>query len=339
MEITRGKLNEPMRAVFYGPEGVGKSSLAAMCPNPVFLDTEGSTRRMSVARLPQPTSYTHMLQTIGELARNPQGFQTLVVDTADWAERICTTELCATRGKDGIEGFGYGKGWVYLAEEFGKLLTAMDDLSSKTGMHIVVTAHAKVVKTELPEDLGSYDKWTMKLSKHCEPLLKEWPDMLLFLTHKIMVLTDDDGGRGKACDSKRVIKTSHAPTYDAKNRDGLPQEIPFPSPSEGYNAIAKCFECSAVPSAAPAPAPAPEPAPVSAPQPAPANTPRQSEAKEQIKSLMSHSGVHWDAVLALCVERGHLAKGTRFEDVPDDFIQRGLIKNWATIVEKLKGAA
>lgn len=336
MEITRGKLNQPMRAVFYGPEGVGKSSLAAMCPNPVFLDTEGSTRRMAVARLPQPTGWAHMLQTINEVQRDPQGFQTLVVDTADWAERFCTQELCASRGKDGIEGFGYGKGYTYLAEEFSKFLEVLNDLAAKAGVHVVLTAHSRVVKVELPEDLGSYDKHQMKLSKQVEPLLKEWADMLLFLSHKVTVVTDDDGNRGKACESKRVIKTSHSPTFDAKNRDNLPAEIPFPSPEEGFAAIAKCFESATTPAAEPAPAKGPTPA--TEPETVPEAVPKESEQKRKLKTLMVQAGVHWDDVLALCVERGHLAKDTRWQDVPDDFISRGLIKNWATIVQKVQGA-
>ena len=52
---------------------------------------------------------------------------TLVIDTADWAERLCIQAVCARAKVGGIEDFGYGKGYTYVKEEFSKLLDALDD--------------------------------------------------------------------------------------------------------------------------------------------------------------------------------------------------------------------
>ena len=54
MQITRGKIESAQKCVIYGPEGIGKSYFASKFPNPVFIDTEGSTKHMDVARLPNP---------------------------------------------------------------------------------------------------------------------------------------------------------------------------------------------------------------------------------------------------------------------------------------------
>ena len=43
MNITRGKITKAVKCVIYGPEGIGKSTFAAQFPNPLFIDTEGST--------------------------------------------------------------------------------------------------------------------------------------------------------------------------------------------------------------------------------------------------------------------------------------------------------
>ena len=43
LPIKSGRLNKPVKAVIYGLEGTGKSTLAAQTPNPLFLDTEGGT--------------------------------------------------------------------------------------------------------------------------------------------------------------------------------------------------------------------------------------------------------------------------------------------------------
>lgn len=48
--IKRGKQQRPQRVIIYGPEGVGKSTLAAGLPAPLFLDTEEGTQHMNVGR-------------------------------------------------------------------------------------------------------------------------------------------------------------------------------------------------------------------------------------------------------------------------------------------------
>ena len=43
MKITSGKVIRPQKVVIYGSEGIGKTSMAAQFPNPLFIDTEGGT--------------------------------------------------------------------------------------------------------------------------------------------------------------------------------------------------------------------------------------------------------------------------------------------------------
>ena len=51
--ITAGVQDSPVKTVLYGPEGIGKSTFASHFPDPVFIDTEGGTKRLNVKRLPQ----------------------------------------------------------------------------------------------------------------------------------------------------------------------------------------------------------------------------------------------------------------------------------------------
>lgn len=44
MKIIRGKRPGAKKVVVYGPEGIGKSTFASMFPEPLFIDTEGSTK-------------------------------------------------------------------------------------------------------------------------------------------------------------------------------------------------------------------------------------------------------------------------------------------------------
>lgn len=241
MDISRGKVDHAKKTVVYGPEGIGKSTFASKFPEAVFIDTEGSTNDMDVARLPRPTSWTMLLEEVEYIRKNPTVCKTLVIDTIDWAEQMCMEYICSTHHKTGIEDFGYGNGYVYTREEFGRFLNCLTDLI-EIGINVVLTAHAQLRKFEQPDELGAYDRWELKLGKktssQTSPLVKEWADMLLFCNYKTYAIAvDDKGKKHKAQGGKRVMYTAHHPCWDAKNRYGLPEECDF-----DYSVIAKIIE-------------------------------------------------------------------------------------------------
>ena len=231
MQITRGKIPSAKKTVIYGPEGIGKSTFASRFPDVVFIDTEGSTNAMDVARLPRPSSWTMLLEEIDYVKKTPGVCKTLAIDTIDWAEQLCVEHICAKHHKSGIEDFGYGNGYVYVREEFGRLLNQLTDVI-EAGINVVLTAHAQMRKFEQPDEMGAYDRWELKLGKktssQTSPLVKEWADMLLFCNYKTYsIAVDERGKKHKAQGGKRVMYTAHHPCWDAKNRYGLPDECEF----------------------------------------------------------------------------------------------------------------
>lgn len=234
LKITRGKQPRPQKVVIYGPEGIGKTTLAAQFPDPLFIDTEGGSSHLDVARTQRPADWSELLELIAQVAA-ARPCKTLVVDTADWAEQLCVAHLLKKYRQTSIEGFGYGKGYTYLAEEMGGFLKALNDVI-EAGIHVVLTAHAKMRKQELPDEAGAFDRWELKLSRQAAPLVKEWADLLLFINYKT-ILVAGENGHNKAQGGTRVIYTTHAPTYDAKNRHGLPAELPLV-----WDSIARIFE-------------------------------------------------------------------------------------------------
>ena len=209
LNITKGKIARPQKVVIYGAEGIGKSSLAAKFPDPLFIDTEGGTAHMDVRRIDKPESWEELLAIVKEVAVTKDVCKTLALDTADWAEQLVTTYICAKYKQNSIESFGYGKGYTYLGEEFARLLGAFDTVLA-SGIHVVVTAHAKMRKFEQPDEMGAYDRWEMKLSKQVAPLLKEWCDLLLFCNYQTYIVTSESNAK-KAQGGKRVMYTSHHP--------------------------------------------------------------------------------------------------------------------------------
>lgn len=231
IKVSKGRIPKAKKVVLYGPEGIGKSTFAAQFPDPVFLDTEGSTASMDVARI-EPLSWMEMLSDIKEIINGNIDVpcRTIVVDTADWAEKMCADHVCAQNHWDSISSPGYGTGYRVAWEEFGKLLNLLSEAADK-GFNIVITAHAMMRKFEQPDEAGSYDRWEMKLqngpkSNICATV-KEWGDMVLFANYKTIVTDKDKQGKGKGKGGRRVMYTEHHPCWDAKNRYGLPSEMDF----------------------------------------------------------------------------------------------------------------
>lgn len=334
LDIISGKTGGALKAVIYGPEGIGKSTLAAQFPRPLFIDTEGSTRHMDVARTRKPASWTMLLEQVRCVLDDPALCATLVIDTADWAEQLCISGICAAKQIGGIEDMGYGKGYVYLAEEFGRLLNLLEEVVGR-GVHAVLTAHAMMRKFEQPDEMGAYDRWELKLQKKTAPLVKEWSDLLLFANYKTLsVAADEKGKKFKAQGGRRVMYTSHHPCWDAKNRLGLPDELPLE-----YTPLAPYFEPAAQAAlAVHTPPPPPQTAQTAAVPPAPAPAPPQPQEETRIHDgasalralhdLMQTNDVREYEIQAAIAARGYFPGDTPLDSLPDDFIQGVLVGAW-----------
>lgn len=325
MEIIRGKMKSPIKTVIYGPEGIGKSTFASQFPDPLFIDTEGSTKHMDVSRLPAPRTWNEMRDEIHYVRDNPDVCKTLVIDTADWAEQLCIQEVCIKGGKTGIEDYGYGKGYTYLAEEFGRMLRALTEVNEK-GIHIVITAHAALRKFEQPDESGAYDRWELKLQKKTAPLLKEWPDMLLFANYETIVIKDENG-KAKAHGGKRVMYTSHHPVWDAKNRFGLDEKLDF-----SFGSIAHLFE--AQPEEKPKKKKAAkkkeeEPAPV--PEGFTEITEEEGRPAENLVkliALMQKDEIEEYEIQELVEKKKKYPEGTPITAYDEEFIQKAFLEQW-----------
>lgn len=186
MNITRGIVQRAVKSCIYGVEGIGKSTFASKFPKPLFLDLDKGTARLDVDRIEDISTWSELMKTVQDFAymeNNP--YETLIIDTADAAARLCEKHVIQTRaqGKTSIEDIPYGKGYKMLAEEFATLLIWLEVLIEK-GFNVVILAHAMMKTITKPDDDGQYDHWELKLpgntSNKIGPLVKEWADLLLF---------------------------------------------------------------------------------------------------------------------------------------------------------------
>lgn len=350
MEVISGKVQKAKKVTIYGPEGIGKSSLAAQFPNPIFIDTEGSTTEMDVKRLAKPTSWEMLRQQVVWVKQQgPLRFGSLVIDTIDWAEMLCVNSVCAAHNKNGVEDFGYGKGYVYVAEEIGRFLNLLSDIVD-VGIHVILTAHAQIIKFEQPDEMGAYDRYQLKLGpktgSRTAPLVKEWADMVLFINYKTFsVATDDKGKKHKGQGGVRTVYATHHPAWDAKNRHGLPDEFPL-----DYGQIAHIF-ASPTPSAqvqTPAtPTPPPQPTPPPPAQTAATEQPQQptpatpaSELNPNIprslRDLMMQHQVTELEIQSVVSNKGYYPSDTPIVNYDPNFIEGVLVGAWPKVFEMIQ---
>lgn len=227
--ITRGKENKPPRIFLYGQEGVGKSCTAAQAPNPIFIQTEDGLDEINTAKFPLAHSLNDVLNALAALRDEQHDFRTVVLDSADWLERLIWDKVCQDFGVRSIEKAdgGYGKGYVHALTYWRQIVSLLNDIRARKGMAVILIAHAAVERFEDPEH-AAYDRYTPRLHKKACSLVCEWVDAVLFASRRMRV----DSTTGKAAPvgadgGERILRTNGSPACIAKNRFGLPTELPL----------------------------------------------------------------------------------------------------------------
>lgn len=328
--VKRGTIQRPQKVVIYGVEGIGKSTFASHFPNPLFLDLEAGTAQLDVARIGEITSWSQLMEIIKEVNGTPSLFGTLVIDTADWAEKLCMEHICAKYSKRGIEDFGYGSGYTYLAEEFSRLLELLN-VTVSSGLNVVMLAHAQIRKFEQPDEMGAYDRWELKLNKkttkQTASIVKEWADAVLFANYKTIVTTTKEGKKKAQGGQDRVLYTEHAATWDAKNRWGLAPEIPF-----DYAAISAHIPNHPTAQTAPEL----EEEKTDTPKEPLARNSSQPPYLAELQNLMDLQGVTEAEIRQAVAKRGYYPAETAVKDYAPDFVRGVLIAAWPQINEFIK---
>jgi len=234
--IQSGKQPMPPRIEVYGQEGIGKSSFAAAAPHAIFIPTEDGQSEIDCHRFPLAKSLGDVIGALQALQQEQHKFQTVVIDSTDWLERLIFDEVCREYGVRSIEKAdgGYARGYVHALTHWRKILALLDSLRNERGMACVLIAHCCVEKFDDPET-AAYDRYAPRLNKHANALISEWVDAVLFATRKLRTQKEDAGfGRERtiaapvgADGGERILRTIGGPACVAKNRFGLPAELPL----------------------------------------------------------------------------------------------------------------
>ena len=120
-QLQCGKHPGPRRTLVYGVQGVGKSTFAAQAPGAIFVPTEDGTGDLDCTRFPLMESFEGVLQALTALYREQHDFQTVVIDSLDWLERLVWERVCKDQRVESIEQMPYKVGYVYALDHWRRV--------------------------------------------------------------------------------------------------------------------------------------------------------------------------------------------------------------------------
>jgi hypothetical protein len=347
--ITGGKLNRPKRFAFYGPEGIGKSILASLFPGSLFFDCEEGTNELDVQRFSSAQSWGDVFRFLKFLrSEEAKPFPIIVFDTVDKLQDLSISNICEKSNKGGIEDFGYGKGYTYLAEMLSAFLADLDVIRETTGKHIILLGHSTLKKIELPEESGAFDHYELNLEKKVSPLIKKWVDGLFFINYKITIQENKEGKKKASGGKSRVIYTTHTHFADAKNRWGFPEEIDAGETIEEMKAVVEKYflpilsldDFSPTEIRRPEPVPSPAPKPK---KPKPEKEPKPNEPQpakltplEAVEGLMRLHKITEEDLNKFLIETKTIPPENSYKDLAEPVL-KSMCDRFANVLKALKG--
>lgn len=238
--IGSSKRKRGRKTVLCGTGGVGKTTAASKWPNPVLLATEDGASDLAIPAFfagRAVKDYQELMGPIMELGNDQVApkFQTIIIDSADWAETIFQKHVAGIKGVESLSDLenDFGRSEGKADSLFTSMLNALDHLRENKGMHVVIICHSGIVKFQDPQG-ASYDIEGPKLhttSKGCGagPALYEWADELFFIKQPVHKVEQNEGFSKKntrkiaIADGEPMIFTRPEPALRAKCRmHGVP---------------------------------------------------------------------------------------------------------------------
>jgi hypothetical protein len=233
MAINRQSLRttsagKPARMVVYGSHGVGKSSFAAQADKPVFIQTEEGLDALTVTRFPLATSYGEVMEALECLCVDKHDYATVVIDSADWLEKLIFKQVAANNKVNSIDEIGFGKGFGFAVDLWHYILEKLEELRNVKNMGVILLAHSQVKTFHDPLN-DSYDRYILDLHKGGASLISEWCDLLMFANYRVNTVKSDVGFNQKKTRAvgagERVLHTQERPGWVAKSRWALPESM------------------------------------------------------------------------------------------------------------------
>jgi hypothetical protein len=218
-------------ATITGDSGMGKTTLAASFPKPLFIRAEDGLQAIPAAQrpdaLPLVRTVDELWQQLTMVLQEQHDYQTLVIDSVTALERMFVQHVIESDPKQpksiNQAMGGYGAGLAAVAGLHQRVRRAAGKANER-GMHVVFIAHADTETIELP-DSDPYTRYSLRLSKKSVAPYVDDSDLVGFI--KLQTFYMGDGDRKKAISNgDRVLVTYATAASVSKNRFGITSDIP-----------------------------------------------------------------------------------------------------------------
>lgn len=225
---------QPVICTLVGEGGLGKTTLAAMFPRPVFIRTEDGSQSLvgaDVALFDLATSVDMVMGQIKLLAEQEHEFKTLVIDSITQLNTLIESEIVSGDPKKPASinqalG-GYGAGLLAASDIHRRIREACGELRAKKRMHIIFIAHADNETVDMP-DSDPYSRYTIRMNKRSVSHYSDNVDMVGFIKLKRFLKGDsDDKVKRAISNGERIITCYPVASHISKNRFGISQDLPF----------------------------------------------------------------------------------------------------------------
>lgn len=232
--------SRPVVVTICGDSGMGKTSLAATFPKPVFIRAEDGMLSIPEKRRPDAfpviSKVSDLWDQLIALLKEEHDYQTVVIDSITALERLFVKDVLDSDGKaksiNQALG-GYGAGWASVAANHERVRKATGLLNTNRRMNVVFTAHADV-ETIRPPDMDDFTRYTLRLNSKSLPPYVDDVDIVGFI-RLATVTKGDDGERKRAISTGQRELICHATASNvSKNRFGITQALPM---EEGVNPL------------------------------------------------------------------------------------------------------
>lgn len=230
--LSKPKADRPIIITLFGEGGMGKTTLAAMFPRPVFIRTEDGTASLTgnddVSLFPIARSSQDVLDQIEALATQDHDFKTLVVDSITQLAALIEAEIVAADPKAksiNQAGGGYGAGYNTAADRHRMVREWAGALAYDKGMNVVFIGHADTETLDLP-DMDAYGRYTVRLHKKSLPHYTDNVDAVCMIRLKSFVRGDADKKRAVSTGEREIICYPQASSV-TKNRFDITHPLPF----------------------------------------------------------------------------------------------------------------
>jgi hypothetical protein len=233
MDTVSKPQDRPVLVTICGDSGMGKTSLAAAFPKPIFIRAEDGMQAIPADKRPDAFPLISDAATLWEqltaIIHEPHDYKTLVIDSVTALERLFLGAVLAQdpKAKSINQALGgYGAGTSAIAAMHGRVRKAAGLANEKRGMHVVFVAHADVETMKLP-DADDYMRYSLRLPQKSLPPYVDDVDVVGFVRLE-MFTKGDDGERKRAISTgDRELIVHASASCVSKNRYGITEPLPF----------------------------------------------------------------------------------------------------------------